>query len=827
MKKLVIGILAHVDAGKTTLIESLLYASGQIRKRGRVDHGDTALDYDSLERDHGITIYSKEAFFRWKDTDIYVIDTPGHVDFSAEMERVLRVLDLAVVLINGQDGVQSHTETIGKCLEFYHVPMMFFINKMDISFKSREELMAGLIKIFSDRCVDMESSDAEEKAATSNEELMNQYLETGTLSEEALTEAVRSRELYPVYFGSALKDQGVDILADAISGFAKETEYPEEFGAKVYKISTDDQGNRLTHMRITGGTLKTKQKLSETEKADQIRVYTGKTFRTVDTAEAGTVCAVKGLNAYEPGSGIGAEENSETRLLNAYMNYELVLPQGVNILALQTAMEELSKEDPSLQIRVDSKSKKIRLQIMGEMQKEVLRKRIADKTGIYVEFGTGRIVYKETVSTSANGTGHFEPLRHYAEVVVHIEPGKPGSGITVENKCPQDSLQLHWQKTVMDHLTRIRHKGVMTGSDLTDVKITFLAGKGSLKHTESYDFREASLRAVRQGLMKCESVLLEPYYSFELRLPSESLSKALYDLEQRGADVAVGEENGEMTVTGSAPVRNLQNYRNEVLSYTKGKGRFNFELSGYQPVKDAEEIIAQFGYDPESDLRNPTGSVFCKNGAGYYVPWDEVDELAHINLSEKSAGTYERKKYTVSEEELKEIMKNTSMRNKNEKKHYVRKTQPVSEEKKIKPKPQLPECLIVDGYNMIYAWEDLKEISRVDLSLARSKLIDRIYSYAGYIGCKCILVFDGYKRADNAGSSSKEGDMMIVYTKTNETADSYIEKISADLKKSYNLTVATSDELIQNAVFAHGALRISAREMKLRLEQYSSKHLNT
>ena len=817
-----IGILAHVDAGKTTLIESMLYTSKEIRKLGRVDHGDTQLDYDSLERDHGITIYSKEAFFRWKGADIYVLDTPGHVDFSAEMERVLQVLDLAVVLINGQDGVQSHTETIMKCLEFYKVPAVFFVNKMDISYHSEDELLADLVKVFSDKCVAMGKEDTEEHLATINEEMMNAYLEGRKISEDLIENAVVKRELFPVYFGSALKIQGVEEFMDAVSSYAKEKEYPEEFGARVYKVSADEQGNRLTHMKITGGILKTKQKLNDEEKADQIRIYSGKNYRLMDAAEAGTVCAVKGLSSYEPGAGIGFEEDGEKRLLNAFVNYELVLPAGINALAMSETMNELAKEDPALEIHTDAKSKKIRLQIMGEMQKEVLRKKIAERTGVFVEFGTGRIVYRETIRDAVIGFGHFEPLRHYAEVAVKIEPAEKGAGILVQNRCPSDDLPSHWQKTVMDQLTRIRHKGVLTGSDLTDVKISFLAGRGHLKHTETYDFREASVRAVRQALMKAESVLLEPYYAFTLEVPSESLSRALFDLEKRGADISVSETPNGMCVTGKAPVRNMVNYRSEVLSYTRGKGRFTFEAGGYEPVKDEEEVVREFAYDPEADLRNPPGSVFCKNGAGYYVPWDEVDDMAHIDLSNKTAGTYERKKYTVSEEELKEIMKNTSMRNRNEKKHYTRKKDaPLPEKKHVKAMPELPVCLIVDGYNMIYAWNDLKEISRADLSLARNKLIDRIFSYAGYEGYKCLLVFDGYKRPDNAGSSVKDGEMTIVYTRTNETADSYIEKVSADLKKQYRLLVATSDELIQNAVFAHGALRISARELEMRLEGYS------
>ncbi len=818
MKKQTVGIVAHVDAGKTTCIEALLYQSGAIRKLGRVDHRDTIMDYDEQERSHGITIYAKEGHFDWKDTRFYLIDTPGHVDFSAEMERSLAVLDYAVLVINGQDGVQSHTQTIWKCLAHYHVPVIVFINKMDISYLSSEQLCHDLQTKCSDACLPFDMDHPEEELSLCSDALLEEYSETGAFQQKTLQDAFYEREFFPVFFGSALKLNGIEALMDAMQYFSVSRTYPSEFGARIYKISQDEKGDRLTHVKITGGTLKAKEKLSEEEKVDAIRIYQGNSFELINEAEAGDVAALKGLTSFEAGQGLGFEQDAEKPLLSAFMTYELILPAGANALALMDVMKQLAEEDPQLEVAVDEKSQKIQVQIMGEMQMEVLQKKILERSGIEIGFGVGSIVYQETIASMVEGAGHFEPLRHYAEVHVRLEPLPAGSGIEVMSECSSDELSSTWQRSILSSLQRKRHLGVLTGSPLTDVKIVLTAGKGSIKHTSGGDFRQASLRAVRQALMKAESILLEPYYSFTLTVPSASLSRALFDLETKNAEVAIEDTSSDMAVIhGKGPVRTLTNYQNEVTAYTRGLGRFNCSLEGYHPSAAKEAIIAKTAYDPEADLHNPAGSVFCVNGAGTYIPWSEADEHMHVQLKKESTATYTREKIKVAEEDLQMILKNATSMNRNEKKQPRIKPESEKEKKKAVPK-NLPGLLIVDGYNMIYDWPELKDVAKEDLYSARAKLLSILQNYQAYTGEAIIVVFDGYLKPDNHGTVLKRGKLTVVYTKTDETADAWIERAGYEYRSQYALSVATSDGLIQNAVFSQGALRISAREFKNRID---------
>ena len=818
MKRTVIGILAHVDAGKTTAIESMLYLSGAIRSAGRVDHGNTVLDYDGQERDHGITIYSKETHFTRKDTEIYVIDTPGHVDFSAEMERVLQVLDIAIVLISGTDGVQSHTETIWKCLEHYDVPCILFVNKMDICRVSEEEHLAALKKL-SPAVTAFGREDTAEQLATISEEALEAYLETESVPLEMVQDAFVTRNVFPCLFGSALKMDGMKELMDLIADLTFERVWPEEFGARVYKISVDESGTRLTHMKITGGELKAKQKLSETEKADQLRLYSGSSFVSLEKAEAGMICTVKGLSESSAGQGLGFEENAEVPLLSACLEYRLIVPEGADILLLGRVCRQLAEEDPMLEIESDTIAKTIRVRIMGDMQMEVLQKKIEDRCGIHVTFGTGSILYRETITEPVDGAGHFEPLRHYAEVHVRLEPLARGSGIEVISECPTDELSANWQRSILNALSS-RHRGVLTGFPLTDVRIVLTAGKGHLKHTEGQDFRQAARRAVRQALMKGNSVVLEPYAAFTLYVPSASLSRALYDLDTREASVNVEEDGDRMKITGRGPLRTLMNYQKEVLAYTRGAGVFSSRPDGYEISSSQEARIEEVGYRWENDLRNPPGSVFCAHGAGYAVEWYEADELMHVQpyKEKKSTGSAQKTRYHVSEEEMKALIEGSSSNNRNTKKQYVSRRPVRADKPHVSKEAVLPPCLLIDGYNMIYAWEDLKELAREDITHAREKLTDRIFNYQGFTGEKIVLVFDGYKVRDNRGTTVNKGNMSVVYTRTDQTADMYIEELSYKLKGKYRVTVASSDGLIQNAAFAHAALRMSARELVGKIE---------
>lgn len=826
MKHKVIGILAHVDAGKTTLIESLLYQTKTIRTMGRVDHKDTLLDFDSQERDRGITIYAKEAHFQWNDTHFYCIDTPGHVDFSSEMERSLQVLDLAILLINGQDGIQSHTETIFKCLEHYKIPTLIFVNKMDIAHYSKEELLNQLQETFSETCIDILDSQANELIALTQEDRLNYYLEHNDLLPIHKAQATLERQIFPVLFGSALKHLGILDLLNALDEYILDKDYPQDFMARVFKITIDDQNNRLTHIKITGGTLQTKQRIDNDEKVDQIRLYNGAKYEQIQEACAGMICTIKGLEHTYIGQGLGQEKDIEKPLLNAYLNYRLLLPEGTDTLKMMRFCQVLAQEDPQLSVSYDESSKQIHLQLMGEIQKEILQKKIEQKSGVHVEFGPGAIVYKETIENEVYGVGHYEPLRHYAEVYLKLEPANRNSGILIENQCTND-LSLTWQKQILQNLETKEHKGVLTGSLLTDIKITLLAGKGHTKHTEGQDFRQASARAVRQALKQAKSILLEPYFRFQLQIDHQYTSWFLFDLDKRQATIKVNEQNdGSIKITGTAPVRLMSDFAQIVLSQTKGSGRYSCQLDGYFPSLDQEQIIKEINYDSERDLDNPTGSIFCEKGAGYYVSWDEVFDHMHIDIKhEQNASSYKSVKHTISEEEAKRFFALAGGQNKKKDKPKPKpkpkvdlKMESAPVQKKKKP------CLIVDGYNMIYSFKQLKDIQ--DLANARDTLIDLLMNYQGYKNISVILVFDAYRTKQAKASTYYYGNIQVIYTKHGVSADQYIESLVSQYKNTYDLRVATSDGLIQNAILASGAKRISARELELEISSINRKAMH-
>ena len=811
-KKITVGIVSHVDAGKTTCIESMLFQAKEIRKLGRVDHQDAFLDFDQQERARGITIFSKEASLTWKDCEIYIIDTPGHIDFSSEMERSLQILDFAILLINGQDGIQSHTETIWNCLQQYHIPTLLFINKMDITHHSKEELFQDVLEKCSENCIDLESPSANEQWAMVNEEIMNTYIEKEEIPFSLCQKAILKREAFPCIFGSALKQDGIISLLDAIVNYSIEKEYPKEFGAKVFKISKDEQGNRLTHIKVTGGKLTCKQKINEEEKVDQIRLYKGQHFQAAQEVDAGTICVLKGLSSFEVGQGLGIEKDSPTPLLNAYMTYQLLLPKDVNPLEMKQVCDQLAQEDPQLHIQYSEENKTISIRLMGAIQMEVLSKLIYERSGIQVAFGPGRIIYKETITNTVIGKGHFEPLRHYAEVHLKLEPLPRNSGMVFESNLSSNALAINWQRLILTHLQEKEHRGILTRSPITDIKISVVAGKAHLKHTMGGDFRQATYRAIRQGLMKAECILLEPYYTFTLVVPTSSLSKALYDLERKSASFQIkSSSDTTSTIEGKGPVSEFTNYQQEVISYTKGLGKFTCSLYGYELCHNSEEVIEKRQYHPDLDRHNPTGSVFCKNGSGYYVPWNEADELMHIQEKKTSISSYHASKYTISEQEAKRAFQNMSGQNKNTNKQPKKKAK-INSEKPWKVQPTKPVCVIIDGYNQIFCWDAFKKLDQKDIASARDQLIDWVSNYQGYRNCRVLLVFDAYRIKNSETRNYKRGGLEIIYTQYNQTADSYIERIVSELKKEYQLTVASSDGLIQNSILAQGCQRMSARE---------------
>lgn len=835
-----VGLLAHVDAGKTTLSESILYQSGAIRNLGRVDHQDAFLDTDEMERERGITIFSKQAVLTWKDTEITLLDTPGHVDFSAEMERVLQVLDCAVLVISGADGVQGHTETLWKLLTRYGIPVFLFVNKMDQEGTDCGKLLAELKSRFSEGCIDfgrVETGAEEviEEIAVCDEQTMEEYLEKGSVAAASIRRLVAERKIFPCYFGSALHLQGVEELMNGICTYQMQKEYPAVFGAKVYKIARDGQGNRLTYLKVTGGTLKVKDVIGENgDKVNQIRVYSGEKYELLSEADAGKVCAVTGLAETYPGQGLGAEKDSELPILEPVLTYRIILPDDCNVHTMLRDLKLLEEEEPELHVVWIEKSQEIHVQLMGDVQIEILQRIIKERFGVLVEFGEGSIVYKETIAAPVEGVGHFEPLRHYAEVHLRLEPGERGSGMQFDSECSEDVLDRNWQRLVLTHLEEKEHKGVLTGSVITDMKITLTSGKAHLKHTEGGDFRQATYRAVRQGLKKAESVLLEPYYEFRIELPSENVGRAMTDIQNRFGKFEAPETLGEMTVlTGIAPVSTLSGYQKDVIAYTGGRGRISLTLKGYDLCHNQEEVVAARGYDSELDLANPTGSVFCAHGAGFVVDWDEVEEYMHMERTLDQTGeeglaevTLPKRRHSsieLTQEELDAI--------------YVRTPDPVTVcakekdrepgsaytdpkwERRRREKEGRQEYLLVDGYNIIFSWEELRELSEKDIGAARGKLADILSNYQGYRKCTLILVYDAYKVEGNPGEVMKYHNIYIVYTKEAETADQYIEKTVRRIAKDAAVTVATSDGLEQVIILGQGANRMSAPGLKEEIER--------
>ena len=841
MKKLVIGITSHVDSGKTTLSEGMLYLSGSIGKLGRVDHKDAFLDTDSLERERGITIFSKQAVMTLHDTYVTLMDTPGHVDFSGETERVLSVLDYAVLLISGTDGLQGHTQTLWRLLRTYNVPTFIFVNKMDLPGADKEKVMDELQRKLSSKCVDMTLSDDERFEALSlcHEKLLESYIENGRLEHKEIAEVINENSCFPVFFGSALKLDGVRELLEALDNLTLKKEYPEEFGASVYKIARDTQGARLTFMKITGGSLKVKDLIKGwsdngewSEKIDQIRIYSGEKFKPADFAESGKICAVTGLSKTFAGEGLGIQKSANPPVLSPVLTYQIILPDGCNLLEALKNFRILEEEDPQLHIVWKESIKEIHVQVMGEVQLEVLKSKIAERFKLDVSFGKGSVVYKETISNTVEGVGHFEPLRHYAEVHLLLEPGARGSGVTFSSLCSTDILDLNWQRLVMTHLGEKEHPGVLTGSPITDIHITLINGRAHPKHTEGGDFRQATYRAVRHGLRKANSVILEPFYDFVIELPIEASGRAMTDIQRMGGHTSAPEQLGEYAVLkGYAPVYKMHGYNSVLASFTKGRGRLSLMTGRYEVCGRAQEVMAEIGYDADSDLENTADSVFCTHGSGFVVPWLEVESYMHLP---SGIG----KKETIAEEEtvlvpakvsrnstassfeddaeLKAIFERTygaiKRKNFNERKQDVVYLEEEKEKKQKQPdRSNLPEYLLVDGYNIIFAWDELKEIAKDNLDAARRSLADILSNYQGYKKCNIILVFDAYKVKGNPGSVQKYHNINIVFTKEAETADSYIEKTTYEIGKKYRVRVATSDALEQVIILGHGAERVSAR----------------
>lgn len=884
MKKLVIGILAHVDAGKTTLSEELLYLCGEIRKIGRVDHGDAFLDTYELEKERGITIFSKQALLKTENMEVTLLDTPGHVDFSVEMERTLQVLDYAILVINGMDGVQSHTMTLWRLLERYQIPTFLFVNKMDQQGTDHDALLNDLKQHLHENCVDFgRTQDTDygmyeltpeqlENIAVCEEDILETYLETGIVEDRDIARLIVQRKIFPCYFGSALKEKGVKDFWNGAQKYTAEPKRPTEFGAKVFKIARDEQGNRLTYMKITGGSLKVKTLLSSNsngqslpgrkaeeaaweEKADQIRLYSGAKYELTSEAEAGTVCAVTGLTRTYPGEGLGIEQESELPILEPVLNYQIILPDDCDPHQMLQKLRQLEEEEPQLHILWDSQFSEIHAQLMGEVQIEILKKLIWDRFHVAVEFGAGSIVYKETVAEPVEGVGHFEPLRHYAEVHLLIEPGEPGSGCQFFTACSEDVLARNWQRLILTHLEEKEHIGVLTGSPLTDVQITILTGRAHAKHTEGGDFRQATYRAVRQGLRKARNILLEPYYEFRLEVPAEMIGRAMADVQKMQGTFDAPEVEGETAILkGTAAVAQMRDYQKEVVSYTHGTGKLFCSLKGYAPCKNQDEVVQNIGYDPEADLENPTGSVFCAHGAGFVVPWDQVEDYMHLqsgvdmdeldseswyedvesaqnpgtavdnaNISGNISGKNGKFSYSGSyeeEEELQAIFERTFGPMKRDRtafqKRTVHSSTPATRYRAGKPRQE--EYLLVDGYNIIFSWEELNELAKENIHAACDKLMDILSNYQGYRKCTLILVFDAYKVEGHVEEIITYHNIYVVYTKEAETADQYIEKTVHRIGRQYQVTVATSDGLEQVIIMGQGAHRISAQGLKKEIE---------
>ena len=849
MENIVMGILAHVDAGKTTLSEGMLYLSGTVRKLGRVDHKDAFLDTYSLERDRGITIFSKQAVFSLGNRRINLLDTPGHVDFSAEMERTLQVLDYAVLVISGADGVQGHTETLWKLLKLYEIPTFIFINKMDQPGTDRESLLAELKERLDEGCIVFgkgKNVESLEEIAMTDEAVLDYFMEHETVRNEDICRLIRERKIFPCYFGSALKLDGVQELLAGFEEYMKPFDGKKEFGARVFKISRDDKGERLTFLKVTGGKLVVKMPINKEEKINQIRIYSGAKYEAVNEVEAGRICAVTGLSSSYIGQGLGVEKGTAAPFLEPVLTYQMILPEGADTTKVLRELKQLEEEEPLLNIVWNPALEEIHVQLMGEVQTEILKTMIAERFHLDVEFGTGKIVYKETIKSPVVGVGHYEPLRHYAEVHLKMEPLEAGSGLVFDTDCSEDVLDRNWQRLILTHLQEREHPGVLTGAPITDMKITIVAGRAHLKHTEGGDFRQATYRAVRQGLKSAESVLLEPWYSFVLEVPSEQVGRAMSDIGQMNGSFEGPEaedKQGMVRLTGTAPASEMRDYQREVWAYTKGRGRITLTLKGYEPCHNAEEVIEEIGYDSERDVDNPTGSVFCAHGAGFLVKWDEVPEYMHIKedfLAEKPGIEQEEVMavqmgnhcnysggYSFSyddDPELLTIMEREFGSKQKERDRYssYRKqtvSTPVRHTTVIKENEPKKEYLLVDGYNIIFAWEELNELAKASIDAARNKLMDILSNYQGFIGCTLILVFDAYKVKGNQGEVQKYHNIYVVYTKEAETADQYIEKTTHEIGRKYKVTVATSDALEQVIVMGQGAYRISARDFYEEVER--------
>ena len=848
MKKLVIGILAHVDAGKTTLSEGMLYVSGAIRRLGRVDHKDAFLDTFELERERGITIFSKQAEFTWKDLCGTLLDTPGHTDFSAEMERTLQVLDYAVLVISGTDGIQGHTETLLKLLQTYKIPVFLFVNKMDLPGCDKSHLLEELNRRFGDGFIDFSICGTDafyESIAMCDENALETYMNNSEVPGNMIAKMIAKRKVFPCFFGSALKLDGVEQFMDHLCEYTMEKTYPEEFAAKVFKVTRDDNGKRLSWMKITGGELKVKQlityKNGESEKADQIRIYSGTKYEAAEKAGSGTICTVTGLTQAVPGQGLGIQKDSLRPVLEPVLTYQMLFPDGTDIHDMMRKLRELEEEQPELQIVWKEQLKEIHVKVMGEIQTEILKSMMKERFGVDVTFGRGSIVYKETILNPTEGVGHFEPLRHYAEVHLLLEPGEPGSGLVFAFACSEDILDGNWQRLILTHLKEREHPGVLTGSPITDMKITLISGRAHQKHTEGGDFRQATYRAVRQGLKKAQSILLEPYYHFTIELPSENVGRAMTDIQKMSGSFELPQTQGDISIiSGKAPVSTMYDYSRELISYTRGKGRMFCESAGYEHCHNEEEVLAQIAYDSEADLENPTGSVFCSHGAGFNVKWNEVEQYMHLHpetgLEEpaeeiveepaKKQGNGKETEGAVLDKELEEIFERAFGPIK---RRLPSQTQGMGYEKK--PKPEKPyvakwesrkpvkQYLLVDGYNVICAWKELDELAKHNLDAARSKLMDILCNYQGYHKKEVILVFDAYKVKGNPGEVQEYHNIHVVYTKEAQTADSYIEKATHELAKKHDVTVVTSDGLEQLIIMGQGARRVSSREFELQIKE--------
>lgn len=834
MKRIVLGILAHVDSGKITLSEGLLYSAGEIRKRGRVDNGDTFLDTNHIERERGITIFSKQAILNCEDIVITLLDTPGHVDFSSETERTLNVLDYAIMVISGTDGVQSHTETLWHLLKNHNIPVFIFVNKMDISPYAEDALLHNLKAKLSENCVSFKERTSEsffESIAMADEEAMTEFFETGKVDKNRIREFIYKRKIFPCFFGSALKQEGVDEFLKIFSENIAEKKANEKFGARVFKITEDESGNRLTHIKVTGGVLNVKDTVSfqdrngelTEEKVNSIRVYSGNKFSSVSSAKEGEVCALLGLNKTYPGQGLGFEKTRDETLLEPVFSYKVQINDGTDTLVLLSRLRKLEEEEPSLNVFYNEQLKEIHLRLMGEVQCEVLKRVILERFKTDIDFACGGIVYKETISETAYGVGHFEPLRHYAEVHLSIEPTERGSGITFATEVSEDFLSKNWQRLIMTHLEEKKHLGVLTGSELSDVKITLVSGKAHIKHTEGGDFRQATYRAVRQGLMNAKSVLLEPWYSFSLYVPKENTGRAMTDIEKMGGTLSLPDTEGEFSVLkGEAPVASLSEYPKEVIAYTKGRGHITLKLAGYREAKNAEEIVKSIGYDPEADLLNTPDSVFCTHGAGFLVKWNEVYDYMHLpkvtdekeEEEELKAAFRPKERVHATDEELIKIFENTYGKI-NAKPTYEVKThkEPSSAKPKARIKKYDKTYLLVDGYNVIFSSDELKEYAKESLDMARTSLISMLSDYQSVRESEVIVVFDAYKVKGKHREVEKIDNISVVYTKEAETADAYIEKATHTLSKNNRVYVATSDGLEQIIILGGGALRISSRSL--------------